>query len=71
MLNFTTSTITINVTTKSINEIACLLVKPESEFPNDLFTLEQRQNGAVILHVLVAIYIISNLFDHFKNLKFF
>ena len=24
--------------------------------PNDLFTLEQRQNGAVILHVLVAIY---------------
>ena len=42
-------------------DLVCEIVKPEAEFPNDLFTLEQRRHGAIILHILAAAYIISKL----------
>ncbi|CAL9706987.1 unnamed protein product [Knipowitschia caucasica] len=34
---------------------------PLTEFPDDVFTLEQRRHGAVILHVLCAIYMFHAL----------
>jgi hypothetical protein len=37
----------------------CHIPKPNADFPDDLFSLEQRRNGAIILHILVAIYIIG------------
>ena len=49
----------INTTTPNIIDLACLMVKPEANFPNDLFSLEQRQHGAIILHIFAAIYIIG------------
>ena len=42
-------------------DLVCEIVKPEPEFPNDIFTLEQRRHGAIILHILAAAYIISRL----------
>ena len=42
-------------------DLVCEIVKPEPEFPNDVFTLEQRRHGAIILHILFAAYIISKL----------
>ena len=57
--NFTTLPMNRNETTTNIVQLACLIIKPESSFPNDVFTLEQRRNGAIILHVIIAVYIIS------------
>jgi hypothetical protein len=52
-------------------DLVCEIVKPEPEFPNDLFTLEQRRHGAIILHLLAAAYIISRLkFEFFCYLTF-
>lgn len=31
------------------------------DFPNDLFTQEQRQNGAVVLHVIASLYLFAAL----------
>ncbi|CAO1318007.1 unnamed protein product [Diamesa serratosioi] len=43
--------ITINTSTSNMTE-----VKKDPLFPKDLFTLEQRQNGAVAFHILGVIY---------------
>ena len=31
------------------------------EFPDDLFTAEQRESGAILVHVAVAVYLIIGL----------
>ncbi len=36
-----------------------IVTLPESEFPDDLFTLKQRQSGAILLHFLAMIYSIG------------
>jgi len=33
-------------------------LKPENEFPNDLFSIVQRRNGAILIHFFTAIYVI-------------
>lgn len=57
--NITKFPINKTETTTNIIQLACLIIKPETSFPNDAFSLEQRQHGAIILHVVIAIYIIS------------
>ena len=70
MSNFTTNIFNLNKTTTNIIDLACLMVKPEADFPEDIFTLEQRQHGAVILHIFVAVYIIGNfLISFYRNFK--
>jgi hypothetical protein len=41
------------------NDIICHLVKPEHQFPDDLFTQDERKNGAILLHFIVFIYAIG------------
>ena len=43
----------------NFSDSLCHILKPDADFPSDLFSLEQRRNGAIILHAFVAIYIIG------------
>jgi hypothetical protein len=56
-----TKTTTWNMPAIKVNstDIVCHVVKPESEFPDDFFSLEQRKNGAIIFHILISVYIIG------------
>nr|XP_020448701.1 sodium/potassium/calcium exchanger 3-like isoform X2 [Monopterus albus]XP_020448711.1 sodium/potassium/calcium exchanger 3-like isoform X2 [Monopterus albus] len=46
---------------KDNNQTASISRSAISEFPEDIFTLEQRRQGAVLLHVLCAIYMFHAL----------
>lgn len=46
----------------TIYEITDLVFKPESEFPDDLFSLKQRQQGAICLHFFLAFFVLSKCF---------
>jgi hypothetical protein len=55
-----------NTPIKKLNntDIICHLVQPEHQFPDDLFSLEERKNGAILVHFLAFIYAISKLIKH-------
>ena len=36
----------------------CCNTTKDSEFPNDLFSLEQRRNGPILIHFFIDIYVI-------------
>ncbi len=57
-----------NTPIKKLNssDITCHLVKPEHQFPDDLFSLDERKNGAILLHILAFIYAIGMLIDMLK-----
>lgn len=42
--------------TSVLSENATHAASSESEFPEDLFTEEQRRRGAILLHVILALY---------------
>lgn len=47
----------MNATYQS-NATNCSEFRPQSEFPSDLFSLEQRRHGAIIIHFLAAVYVV-------------
>lgn len=51
----------LNNSNQRVFELCSNLSKPESEFPKDVFTIEQRKNGAIVLHILAALYVLGKL----------
>lgn len=50
----------ILTTTIDSDASMCLpVIKAESMFPDDYFTIEQRRNGAILFHIFLAVYVLG------------